>query len=98
MKKFALGKVHDAIVTNETPKLLEVILVEEGEPDLSTSINAYLLSEGLATMKADVFDDDQLPEEVMEWKKFEDEAQENQAGLWIDGVAAVSDGSDNDGY
>ena len=57
-----------------------------------------MLSEGLATLKADVFDDDQLPEEVMEWKKFEDEAQENQLGLWIDGVAAVSDGSDNDGY
>jgi len=49
-------------------------LVEEGEPDLSTSINAYMLSEGLATMRAEVFDDDQLPEEVLEWKKFEDEA------------------------
>ena len=33
-----------------------------------------MLAEGLATMRAEVFDDDQLPEEVMEWKKFEDEA------------------------
>jgi len=50
LKKFGLEKVHDAIVASEDSRVLRVILVEEGEPDWSTSINAFMIAEGLATL------------------------------------------------
>lgn len=50
MRKYGLDKVHDAIVVEERPNLLKVILMEESEPDWSTSLNAFLLAEGLASL------------------------------------------------
>lgn len=43
--------VHDAIVCeSETNAPLQLILMEEGEEDWSSSLNAYMLAEGLAIL------------------------------------------------
>ena len=92
LRKFGLNKVHDAIVVDESRNLLSVILVEEGEPDWSTSINAFMISEGLGSLDQDALADETCPEEVLEWQTFSDEAREKMIGLWAnDGNAAVSD-------
>ena len=77
---------------------MQVVLVEEGEPDWSTSINAFMLAEGLATLSDEALESDRTPEEVLEWTPFMEEAQEKQIGLWVNGVAAVSDDSEGDAY
>lgn len=63
LRKHGLNKVHDVIVMDERPGLLSVILMEEGEPDWSTSLNAYMLAEGLADLDEDTMKDDSTPEE-----------------------------------
>lgn len=92
MRKYGLDKVHDAIIVEEANGLLEVILVEEGEPDWSTSINAFMISEGLGSLDQEALTDDTTPEEVLEWQSYSDEAREKMLGLWKnEGNAAVSD-------
>jgi endonuclease YncB( thermonuclease family) len=92
LRRYGLNKVHDAIVVEETNNLLSVILVEEGEPDWSTSINAFMISEGLGSLDQDALADESCPEEVIEWQSYSDEAREKLIGLWAnDGNAAVSD-------
>jgi len=61
---------------------MKVILVEEGEPDWSTSLNAFMLAEGLAIIDAEEIDDDNTPEEVLQWHEYIDEAREKMIGLW----------------
>ena len=70
MRKFGLDKVHDAIVGSEANKILGVVLVEEGESDWSTSINAYMLAEGLAALSQEAIESERTPEEVLEWTAF----------------------------
>lgn len=70
LRNYGLEKVHDAIVESETNKTLRVVLMEEGEPDWSVSINAYMIAEGLATITEDVLTSDRTPEEVLEWSTF----------------------------
>jgi hypothetical protein len=67
LRKYGLDKVHDAIIVEEANGLLEVILVEEGEPDWSTSINAFMISEGLGSLDQEALTEDTTPEEVLEW-------------------------------
>lgn len=67
LRRYGLDKVHDAIVVNESNHLLEVILVEEGEPDWSTSINAFMIADGLGALDMDAMTDDSTPEEVLDW-------------------------------
>jgi hypothetical protein len=50
VRKHALDKVHDAVVCDEIGSSLRVVLLEENEHDWSESINAFMLSEGLAIM------------------------------------------------
>lgn len=57
-----------------------------------------MLAEGLATLSAEALEDDRTPEEVQEWSQFMDEAQDKQLGLWVNGVAAVSDDSAGENY
>ena len=92
LRKHGLNKVHDVIVMDERPGLLSVILVEEGEPDWSTSLNAYMLAEGLADLDEDTMKDDSTPEEVIQWRDYYDEAREQKLGLWQnEGARGVSD-------
>ena len=66
VKKYALNKVHDAVVAEEVSGgHLKLILMEEGESDWSTSVNAYMVSEGLAAMDKHL--DDSTPEDVLIW-------------------------------
>lgn len=82
MRKYGLDKVHDAIVTDELAGgHLKLVLMEESENDWSTSINAYMVAEGLATLK-NLGD---APDDVQAWAEFEDEARQGQLGLWKDG-------------
>lgn len=99
LRKFGLDKVHDAIVVSEKPNLMKVILMEEGEPDWSTSLNAFMLAEGLASLDQDAMGDNDTPEEVLMWQDYQEEAREKEIGLWQnDGNAGVSDDSDGNDY
>jgi staphylococcal nuclease domain-containing protein 1 len=80
VKKYALNKVHDAVVAAENHGHIKLVLMEEGETDWSTSVNAYMLSEGLASMEKGL--DDSTPEDALMWADFEEEARVKQLGLW----------------
>ena len=65
-----MHKVHDAIVVEETSDRLKVILVEEGQTDWSESINAFMLSEGLAILDKEALEDDKTPQDVLDWQQY----------------------------
>jgi len=60
--------------------------MEEGEEDPSNSLNAYMLAEGLAKMNKNNRGIE-LPEDIAAWQEFEDEAVENEIGIWEEGFA-----------
>ena len=66
VQKHGLNSVHDAIVCeSEVNQPLQLILMEEGEEDWSSSLNAYMLAEGLAILPSYVKQRDardQVPE------------------------------------
>lgn len=68
LKKYSLEKVHDAVVASESSHSTKLILMLEGESDFETSINAYMVSEGLATLVDDI---DDAPDEVQAWLDYE---------------------------
>lgn len=74
LKKNGMSKEHEVVVVEQESTAsgyyLGVLLVEEGEEDLSSSLNAYMLAEGLAKLDTE----SELPEDIQEWKEFEDEA------------------------
>ena len=81
---------HDAIMfESERNKPLQVILLEQGEEDWSSSLNAYMLAEGLAALEKYVQQsaNSDLPEQVLAWLEFQDEARQGSAGLWQYGNA-----------
>lgn len=67
INKYGLNKVHDAVIVEERKNLLKVILIEEGESDWSTSINAFMLADGLAIIDQIVLNSDSTPEDVLCW-------------------------------
>lgn len=48
------------------------------ERDWNRSLNCRLVQKGLAGLRTD----EELPEEASSWYKFEDDARENQIGIW----------------
>lgn len=57
--------------------------MEEGEEDWSSSLNAYMLAEGLAILQKYIKQQsDSVPEQVLAWTEFEDEARNGALGLW----------------
>lgn len=57
--------------------------MEEGEEDWSSSLNAYMLAEGLAILQKYIRQQsDSVPEQVLAWTEFEDEARNGSLGLW----------------
>lgn len=69
--------------------------MEQGEEDWSSSLNAYMLAEGIAILDMSIPEAD-VPEQVNVWKEFEDEARQNSAGLWQHGNAAGALDDDED--
>ena len=68
-------------------------MTEEDETDWSSSLNAFVLSEGLACLDKRQMDD--APEECASFYEYEEEAKEKQIGLWKNGpVANLSDEED----
>ena len=68
LKKYSLEKVHEAVVVQESIHSTKLILMPEQEYDFENSINAYMVSEGLATLVDDI---DDAPEELQAWLDFE---------------------------
>jgi endonuclease YncB( thermonuclease family) len=85
----ALDKVTDTIVVDQSGRQLQVVLFpSKTEKSWAKSINARLLQKGLAGIRAD---EEDLPEEVNEWYNFEEEARDNQTGIWQYGGADAFD-------
>jgi len=82
-------------VAYQAGQYLLLTLLEEGEEDLSNSLNAYMIAEGYATLDKES-STEELPAEVMAWSEFQDEAMEKQAGLWKFGNAVVDQDDDDD--
>lgn len=82
--KFVKGKGlyqnHDAIVVEQSGNVLKLILLDSSEQDWSESLNAYIISEGLASLtftnQIGTKSNLNVPEEVEVWASFEEEARE----------------------
>lgn len=60
-----------------------VVINSGKEAKVNESVNAYLLNEGLAKLS----NPEALPEELLEWKDFEQDAKDEQLNIWeIGGV------------
>lgn len=99
MQRHGLNQVHDAVVVeSQNGHPLKVILMAEGEEDWSSSLNAYMLAEGLAVLEKYVSQrsEVEVPEQVVAWTEYEDEARNNMTGLWQHGNAhgALDDDED----
>ena len=88
------------MVESDAGRPLSVILMEEGEQDWSSSLNAYLLAEGLAILEQYIKQsaDADVPEQVTAWTQFEEEARDGSAGLWQHGDAAGILNDDDEDY
>lgn len=62
-----MDQKHDMIVVEQEGKYLQVVLVEVGDSDWNNSLNAYMLSEGLAVFPKSLNVDSDLPEEAYDW-------------------------------
>ena len=85
-------------------RLLKVVLMEEGESDWQSAVNAYMVNEGLAllgenTEQRDTKNKEEIPEEALAWQDFQDEAEDAKAGIWKhDGKIEGLDDLLNDDY
>lgn len=103
VKKNGLNLEHDAVVVGQEGPFLSLILMEEDEEDWGNSMNAYLVSDGLALCETSVTqaadqNSTTIPEAVKEWVDFEDGAREDQIGLWKlnENPMALLDGDESD--
>ena len=81
MQNAALDSVTDAIVVDESSDgVLEVVLFPNkgDKTNWNKSVNAQLLEKGLAAIR----NHDDLPSEASQWAKIEEDARENQVGIW----------------
>ena len=97
--------MHDAVVVGQDGPYLSLILMEEEEEDWGNSMNAYLVSDGLALCESEVTqavdsNSSTIPDAVKEWVDFEDGAKEDQIGLWKlnDNPMALLGEESDDGY
>jgi hypothetical protein len=73
---------HSAVIQYQAGNQIAVILLEEEEEDWSNSMNAYMVAEGNAVLEKYVHDDEEVDEDVKAWGTFEQEASENELGIW----------------
>jgi endonuclease YncB( thermonuclease family) len=68
-------------VVDDWEGTLQVVLFPtKGEKDWNKSINARLLESGLAATRTS--DQEEIPDEVNKWYEIEEQARENQIGIW----------------
>jgi endonuclease YncB( thermonuclease family) len=68
-------------VVDDWEGTLQVVLFPtKGEKDWNKSINARLLESGLAATRTS--DQEEIPDEVNKWYDIEEQARENQIGIW----------------
>jgi hypothetical protein len=68
VKKYGLNTIHDACVVEQVGQELRLVLMEDGESDWSSSLNAFVLSEGLACLDKRQVDD--APEDISSFYEF----------------------------
>jgi len=56
-----------------------------GDDDWNNSLNAYMLSEGLAVFPKSLNVNSELPEEAYEWIEYSNDARDSNKNLWKDG-------------
>ena len=66
-------------------------MFEKGDKDWSNSLNAQLLYEGLASLRDLEQEGGDIPDEVNDWYKIEEDAKEQQLKIWEYGGAVDSD-------
>jgi endonuclease YncB( thermonuclease family) len=68
-------------VVDDWEGTLQVVLFPtKGEKEWNKSINARLLESGLAATRTS--DQEEIPDEVNKWYDIEEQARENQIGIW----------------
>ena len=87
----ALDAVTDAIIVDSSySNALQVVLFPtKSERDWNRSLNSRLIQKGLAGLR--VSSDEGYPDEINAWFKFEEDARENQIGIWQFGGAEAFD-------
>lgn len=90
VQDLALDKSTDAIIVDsDSYKGLQVVLFPSNtEKNWNNSINAKLIQKGYAATNVQ---DDEYPEDISKWFDFEEEARENQIGIWQYGGADAFD-------
>jgi endonuclease YncB( thermonuclease family) len=80
IQSYALDKVTDVLVVGQsTYGTLQVVLFpSKTETDWSKSVNAQLVQKGLAA----IAEDEDYPEQVDSWFKFQETARDDQVGFW----------------
>ena len=83
----ALDNVTDVLVVDQSASghLQVVLFPSKTEKDWTNSVNCQLIKKGLAALT--IGEDEEYPEEVNGWFKFEEEAREEATGLWQFGGA-----------
>ena len=66
----------DAIVVDQQGGVLSLVMFEKGDKDWSNSLNAQLLYEGLASLRDLEQEGGDIPDEVNDWYKIEEDAKE----------------------
>jgi staphylococcal nuclease domain-containing protein 1 len=87
-KETLWGKTCTIGIYDEDDVQYKVTVNSGKELNVKESINAYLLSEGLATL----INPDSLPEDLAEWRDYEQDAKDEQLNIWeIGGGGDVDD-------
>ena len=90
VQKYGQNTTLQACAAEQDGQVTKFVLMDEGEEDWNSSLNAYIVSEGLAVMDKNVPDD--VADDLEGFYEFETEAQEKAIGLWKQGpVVNLSD-------
>ena len=84
------GKECTISIYDEDDVQYYVVINSGKEAKVNESINAYLLSEGLAKISSQAT----LPEDLLEWKDFEQDAKDDQLNIWEIGGGGLDDEQD----
>jgi len=86
-KEMLWGKPCTISIYYEDDVQYKVVVNAGKELKVNESINAYLLNEGLASLE----NAEDLPEDLYEWKDFEQDAKDEQLNIWEIGGGDLDD-------
>lgn len=86
-KEMLWGKTVTIRIYDEDDVRFHVAINPGTELKVNETINAYLLSEGLASL----YEADSLPDELADWKEYEQDARDEQLNIWEIGGAGLED-------